>query len=96
MKLRMSPNLSSTFINSSFIPVTLVSQDPANYRDAPTEGIRRILEVVTGTSIPRGQILKTDKIGLLWVHGGRFLSLSLVRFGRLHSPLNHGCYKCVT
>lgn len=52
----------------SFDPVTLVSQDPANYRDAPTEGIRRILETVTGTSIPRGRVLKTDKIGPLCLH----------------------------
>jgi 5-oxoprolinase (ATP-hydrolysing) len=41
-----------------------VSQDPANYRDAPTEGIRRILESVTGDKIPRGEILPTTKIGV--------------------------------
>jgi 5-oxoprolinase (ATP-hydrolysing) len=41
-----------------------VSQDPANYRDAPTEGIRRILEIVTGDKIPRGKILPTNKIGV--------------------------------
>ena len=41
-----------------------MSQDPGNYRDAPTEGIRRILEIVTGEKIPRGQTLKTDKIGV--------------------------------
>ena len=31
-----------------------VSQDKANYDDAPTEGIRRVLEIVEGRSIPRG------------------------------------------
>ena len=41
-----------------------VSQDPNNYRDAPTEGIRRVLEIVTGEQIPRGNILNTDKIGM--------------------------------
>lgn len=41
----------------------LVSQDPNNYRDAPTEGIRRILEIVLGKSLPRGEKLNTDKIG---------------------------------
>lgn len=41
----------------------LVSQDPGNYEDAPTEGIRRILESLTGEKIPRGHVLKTDKIG---------------------------------
>jgi 5-oxoprolinase (ATP-hydrolysing) len=40
-----------------------VSPDPTNYRNAPTECIRRILETVTGTPIPRGEVLKTDKIG---------------------------------
>ena len=49
-------------VHSSFIAVA-VSQDPANYQDAPTEGIRRVLEIVTGEKIPRGAILNTDKIG---------------------------------
>ncbi|KZS88537.1 hypothetical protein SISNIDRAFT_475968 [Sistotremastrum niveocremeum HHB9708] len=44
------------------IVVKLLSQDKNNYRDAPTEGIRRILETVTGEQYPRGEILKTDKI----------------------------------
>ncbi|PPR05011.1 hypothetical protein CVT24_010204 [Panaeolus cyanescens] len=43
--------------------VKLLSQDRGNYEDAPTEGIRRVLEIVTGDKIPRGQVLKTDKIG---------------------------------
>lgn len=40
-----------------------MSQDPSNYKDAPTEGIRRVLETVTGQKIPRGEVLKTGKIG---------------------------------
>jgi hypothetical protein len=43
----------------------IVSQDPGNYDDAPTEGIRRVLEIVTGQKIPRASILETDKIGTL-------------------------------
>lgn len=43
----------------------LVSQDPGNYKDAPTEGIRRVLEIVTGEKIPRGTILETGKIGAM-------------------------------
>ena len=35
----------------------LLSEDPSNYKDAPTEGIRRILERVTCVSHPR-----TDKV----------------------------------
>ena len=40
-----------------------MSQDPGNYDDAPTEGIRRVLEIVTGEKISRGTTLQTDKIG---------------------------------
>jgi 5-oxoprolinase (ATP-hydrolysing) len=36
------------------IVVKLLSQDPANYDDAPIEGIRRILSKVTGETLPRG------------------------------------------
>ncbi|KAH9061165.1 5-oxoprolinase [Lactarius vividus] len=43
--------------------VKLLSQDPSNYEDAPTEGIRRVLEAVTGESIPRGEKLDITKIG---------------------------------
>lgn len=35
----------------------LLSEDPNNYEDAPTEGIRRILQQATGRSFPRGQKL---------------------------------------
>jgi len=45
-----------------------VSQDPANYKDAPTEGIRRVLEAVTGKSIPRGEKLDITKIGEALTH----------------------------
>ena len=41
----------------------LVSQDPGNYSDAPTEGIRRVLEIVTSEKIKRGQVINTEKIG---------------------------------
>jgi 5-oxoprolinase (ATP-hydrolysing) len=35
----------------------LLSVDPENYQDAPTEGVRRVLELATGNSFPRGQLL---------------------------------------
>ncbi|KAK7428185.1 hypothetical protein QQZ08_005251 [Neonectria magnoliae] len=44
------------------ILVKLLSNDPTNYADAPTEGIRRILEAATGTSIPRGELIDTSGI----------------------------------
>jgi 5-oxoprolinase (ATP-hydrolysing) len=44
------------------ILIKLLSHDPANYDDAPTEGIRRILEIATGMSIPRGHKIDTSGI----------------------------------
>lgn len=44
------------------IILKLLSVDPANYQDAPTEGIRRILELATGTPHPRGQLLELTHI----------------------------------
>ena len=40
----------------------LLSEDPANYKDAPREGIRRVLEEVTGKKHPRDQPLDTSRI----------------------------------
>lgn len=40
----------------------LLSEDPANYPDAPREGIRRILEEVTGVPHPRDAPLDTSRI----------------------------------
>ncbi|CAK7206259.1 hypothetical protein SEUCBS139899_009046 [Sporothrix eucalyptigena] len=42
------------------VVVKLLSQDPANYNDAPIEGIRRLLEKITGRPFPRGQKLDTS------------------------------------
>lgn len=42
----------------------LLSEDPAHYPDAPTEGIRRLLdEFSTTESYPRGESVKTHEIG---------------------------------
>ncbi|KAK7743862.1 hypothetical protein SLS53_003881 [Cytospora paraplurivora] len=41
----------------------LLSEDPANYRDAPTEAIRRVLTTAEGTEIPQGQKLDGSRIG---------------------------------
>lgn len=40
----------------------LLSEDPQNYRDAPTEGIRRLLEKNTGKPIPRNELVPTSQI----------------------------------
>lgn len=46
------------------IVIKLLSRDPNNYRDAPTEGIRRILEKATGRTIPRSEKISTEEIGM--------------------------------
>ncbi|CAB3406225.1 unnamed protein product [Caenorhabditis bovis] len=46
----------------------VLSVDPANYADAPTEAIRRVLEEYTGEKIPRGVPLPTESIS--WIRMG--------------------------
>ncbi|KAI9846610.1 MAG: hypothetical protein M1837_003851 [Sclerophora amabilis] len=52
------------------IVVKLLSQDPANYADAPIEGIRRILEQATGKSYPRDQKVDTSEFSSFSVRMG--------------------------
>ncbi len=40
----------------------LLSVDPNNYPDAPTEGIRRVLETAHDSKIPKGTLLSVDTI----------------------------------
>ncbi|KAH7149455.1 Hydantoinase B/oxoprolinase-domain-containing protein [Dactylonectria estremocensis] len=42
--------------------IKLLSEDPANYKDAPLEGIRRIMSHFLGRDIPRGEPLDTSQI----------------------------------
>lgn len=44
------------------VVIKLLSEDPANYDDAPLEGIRRIVSHFAGRDIPRGQRLDTAQI----------------------------------
>lgn len=46
----------------------LLSEDPSNYADAPTEGIRRIIEQETGKSSPKTKPVDTSSIG--WIRMG--------------------------
>lgn len=48
--------------NGEEIIIKLLSEDPANYKDAPLEGIRRIMSHFTGRDIPRGEPLDTSQI----------------------------------
>ncbi|PAV60150.1 hypothetical protein WR25_18508 isoform F [Diploscapter pachys] len=46
----------------------LLSVDPSNYKDAPTEGIRRLLEEETGQKIDKSGPIPTDTIS--WIRMG--------------------------
>ena len=46
----------------------LLSVDPSNYKDAPTEGIRRIMQEVTGVEMPQNEPIDTADIG--WIRMG--------------------------
>ena len=48
--------------NNGSVVLKLLSEDPANYPDAPIEGIRRVLSMARGLDIPRGQPLDTSLI----------------------------------
>lgn len=77
----------------------LLSEDPSHYQDAPTEGIRRILQEhdspVSGISYPRGEPVNTTRIGsirmgttvatnaLLEREGARMALLTTKGFGDL-------------
>ncbi|KDQ17380.1 hypothetical protein BOTBODRAFT_64359 [Botryobasidium botryosum FD-172 SS1] len=69
------------------IVVKLLSQDPTNYRDAPTEGIRRVLEIIQETQIPRGEVLKTDKIDYIRLSTTVATNALLERKGEKHALL---------
>uniref|UniRef100_A0A0W0EUW7 Putative 5-oxoprolinase n=1 Tax=Moniliophthora roreri TaxID=221103 RepID=A0A0W0EUW7_MONRR len=44
------------------VQLKLLSEDPVNYQDAPTEGIRRILQIFEGREIHRGEKIDTKLI----------------------------------
>lgn len=69
--------------------VKLLSQDPANYADAPIEGIRRILEQATGKSIPRDEKLSLADFASSSIRMGTTVATNalLERKGERHALL---------
>ncbi|AFR94607.2 5-oxoprolinase [Cryptococcus neoformans C23] len=65
----------------------LLSQDPSNYKDAPTEGIRRVLETVLGKKVPRGSPLPTNKIDTVRLSTTVATNALLERHGSPHALL---------
>ena len=45
------------------IVIKLLSVDPENYKDAPVEAIRRVLERATGKNYPKGQKISLKGVG---------------------------------
>ena len=75
MKIRFSIDRGGTFTDvyaevpgePGFRVVKLLSEDPANYPDAPREGIRRILEDISGQMVMDGEV---DASGIDWIRMG--------------------------
>ncbi|WVO12915.1 hypothetical protein L204_100523 [Cryptococcus depauperatus] len=65
----------------------LLSQDPSNYKDAPTEGIRRALEKVTGQQIERGRALPVNKLEYVRLSTTVATNALLERKGQKHALL---------
>ncbi|KAJ5217574.1 uncharacterized protein N7469_011199 [Penicillium citrinum] len=73
--LRISIDRGGTFtdcickvVNGEDILVKILSVDPKNYDDAPTEAIRRVLEIYHKSTIPRGSEL--DLTDVEWIRMG--------------------------
>ena len=74
-KFRFSVDRGGTFTDiyaevpgePGFRVIKLLSEDPRNYPDAPREGIRRILEEVTGKPVPKEQF---DAGRIEWIRMG--------------------------
>lgn len=62
------------------IVVKLLSQDPANYEDAPREGIRRILEQATGKSFSRLEKLSTSDFSNFSVRMGSKCAFHIILY----------------
>ncbi|WVQ82712.1 hypothetical protein IAT38_004844 [Cryptococcus sp. DSM 104549] len=78
------PSGSSASKRDEFV-FKLLSQDPSNYKDAPTEGIRRVLEKVTGGKFERGQALPIDKLEYVRLSTTVATNALLERKGQKHA-----------
>ncbi|KAK7211265.1 hypothetical protein V2G26_018443 [Clonostachys chloroleuca] len=67
------------------IVLKLLSVDPENYADAPSEGIRRVLEQVTKTTIPRSSRLPKEHIEFIRMGTTVATNALLERKGNRHA-----------
>ncbi len=89
MKLQFAIDRGGTFTDvfarrddGSITVMKLLSVDPANYEDAPREGIRRVLEAETGKAHPKDEPIDTENID--WIRMGTTVATNalLERKGR--------------
>ncbi|OOF93899.1 hypothetical protein ASPCADRAFT_7390 [Aspergillus carbonarius ITEM 5010] len=69
------------------VVLKLLSVDPSNYNDAPTEGIRRVLSIYHGTEIPRGTPLPKGDIEFIRMGTTVATNALLERKGTRHAFL---------
>ncbi|PWN53395.1 hypothetical protein IE53DRAFT_338833 [Violaceomyces palustris] len=67
------------------IVIKLLSHDPANYQDAPREGVRRILQIATGKKIPRGEKIDTSQVEYIRLSTTVATNALLERKGERHA-----------
>lgn len=69
------------------IVLKLLSVDPQNYDDAPTEGIRRVLSIIRGEQLPRGTPLPKEDIEFVRMGTTVATNALLERKGARHAIL---------
>ncbi|WFD05087.1 5-oxoprolinase (ATP-hydrolyzing) [Malassezia vespertilionis] len=75
------------------VVVKLLSRDPSNYQDAPTEGIRRIMEIATEKSIPRTEKMNTLDIEYIRLSTTVATNALLERDGERHALITTQGYR---
>ncbi|TVY29390.1 Uncharacterized protein LHYA1_G001896 [Lachnellula hyalina] len=73
--------------NKPDVVLKLLSVDPGNYQDAPTEGIRRVLSIYGGSEILRGRLLPKDNLEIVRMGTTVATNALLERKGRRHAFL---------
>ncbi|KAK6219380.1 hypothetical protein LQW54_002110 [Pestalotiopsis sp. IQ-011] len=84
-------------LNGEDVVIKLLSEDPANYDDAPLEGIRRIMSHFLKHEIPRGEPLDTSKIDSIRMGTTVATNALLERKGeRIALVVSRGFKDCLT
>ncbi|KDN37579.1 hypothetical protein K437DRAFT_291945 [Tilletiaria anomala UBC 951] len=75
------------------IVVKILSHDPENYKDAPREGVRRILEIATGHKISRDERIETGGIDYIRLSTTVATNALLERKGEKHALITTKGFK---